>query len=142
MLEVVSEFPHLTVASSGSSPAQIVFRWVERVLRLTVLKQSNALLVPWPGNDGCSRVMIGTNETYDDSSVDDIEIALRVCMGARAANTDVVPLPYREVELPKKLKFGYYVNGNTTLRSPCETILRIYCRRLRQGIPGVRASGV
>ena len=42
-------------------------------------------------------------------SVEDIELACRVAFGQESADT--APIPYREVTLPQKLRFGYYVSG-------------------------------
>ena len=40
-------------------------------------------------------------------SVDDLEVASKLMFG----NGGVAPVPFREVELPAKLKFGYYTSG-------------------------------
>jgi Asp-tRNA(Asn)/Glu-tRNA(Gln) amidotransferase A subunit family amidase len=50
-------------------------------------------------------------------SVADLVLAARVLFGAPDAQRDVAPLPFREVELPKKLKLGYYVDGESLHRS-------------------------
>jgi hypothetical protein len=46
-------------------------------------------------------------------SVADLVVAAGVLFGAPDAQRDVAPLPFREVELPKKLKLGYYVDGES-----------------------------
>lgn len=45
------------------------------------------------------------------SSVDDLELAARVMLGAADPLDDVMPLPFREVKLGPKLRFGYYTEG-------------------------------
>lgn len=52
-------------------------------------------------------------------SVDDLELGLKVVIEAECKKAKVegsVPLPWREVELPKKLKFGYFVDGQSSGR--------------------------
>jgi Asp-tRNA(Asn)/Glu-tRNA(Gln) amidotransferase A subunit family amidase len=44
-------------------------------------------------------------------SVDDLVIACQVLFGAFDQARDVAPLPYREVKLPNKLTFGYFIDG-------------------------------
>lgn len=47
-------------------------------------------------------------------SVDDLELAMRVVVNASvglARTLPLIPLAYREVVLPAKLKFGYYLTG-------------------------------
>lgn len=57
-------------------------------------------------------------------SIDDIELATRVQCDASvglARTEGLIPLPYRDVELPKKLKFGYYLTDGFCRASPaCE----------------------
>ncbi|CEQ40238.1 SPOSA6832_01851, partial [Sporobolomyces salmonicolor] len=57
-------------------------------------------------------------------SVADVELASRVVLDASVelARTEaLVPLPYREVKLPRKLKFGYYLTDGFCHASPaCE----------------------
>ncbi|GAA5870709.1 hypothetical protein JCM1840_006781 [Sporobolomyces johnsonii] len=57
-------------------------------------------------------------------SVADVELASRVMLDAsvESARTEaLVPLPYREVKLPEKLKFGYYLTDGFCHASPaCE----------------------
>ena len=50
-------------------------------------------------------------------SVEDIELASRVVFG-RSANYSSVPVPYREVKLEQKLKFGYYFNDGMARITP------------------------
>lgn len=47
-------------------------------------------------------------------SVADLERVSRVLFGERSAGTEdyfPAPVPYRDVTLPKTLRFGYYLNG-------------------------------
>ena len=44
-------------------------------------------------------------------TVADIELGCRVVFGQESPDYDPVPIPYRDISLPPKLKFGYYVNG-------------------------------
>jgi amidase len=48
-------------------------------------------------------------------SVADIERMARVLFGERGGRQDYfpAPVPYRDVTLPKKLRFGYYLNGTS-----------------------------
>ncbi len=49
------------------------------------------------------------------SSVDDLELVCRTVFGAQSTDNEIAPLPYREVALPPKLRFGYYTSGNTLI---------------------------
>lgn len=54
-------------------------------------------------------------------SVDDLELAMRVVADASIAlarTHPLIPLAYREVLLPAKLKFGYYLTGTQPLLPP------------------------
>jgi len=44
-------------------------------------------------------------------SVKDLELVSRVIFGAPSTDNSVPPLPFKEVSLPKKMKFGYYTWG-------------------------------
>jgi hypothetical protein len=46
-------------------------------------------------------------------SVADLERVARVLLGERGARHDYfpAPVPYRDITLPEKLRFGYYLNG-------------------------------
>lgn len=54
-------------------------------------------------------------------TVEDIEIASRVVFG-KSANYSSAPVPYREVKLGQKLKFGYYFDDGMARTTPA-------CRR-------------
>lgn len=55
-------------------------------------------------------------------SVDDLELACRVVFDASESlasiGEDVIPIPFREVDLPKKLKIGYYYTDGFCRSSP------------------------
>ena len=50
-------------------------------------------------------------------TVEDIEIATRAVFG-KSANYSSAPVPYREIELGQKLKFGYYFNDGMACITP------------------------
>ncbi|KDR65722.1 hypothetical protein GALMADRAFT_260127 [Galerina marginata CBS 339.88] len=68
---------------------------------------------PVPGFDG-----IATVAGPMGRSVADLELISRVLFGAPCSNHSIAPLPFREVQLPKKLKFGYYTSDNYIKASP------------------------
>lgn len=45
------------------------------------------------------------------SSVADLELISRVIFGGTSTGNTIPPLTFREVQLPRKLKFGYYTSG-------------------------------
>ncbi|EIN06088.1 amidase [Punctularia strigosozonata HHB-11173 SS5] len=57
-------------------------------------------------------------------SVEEIELACRAVFGFDDPCADVVPLPYRDVVLPPKLKVGFWTDGNV-LRSEREWVFRV-----------------
>ena len=50
-------------------------------------------------------------------TVEDIEIASRVVFG-KSANNSSAPVPYREIKLGGRLKFGYYFNDGIARITP------------------------
>ncbi|KAF8199848.1 amidase signature domain-containing protein [Mycena galopus ATCC 62051] len=50
--------------------------------------------------------------------MDDLELACRVSFGAPGVYNDHPPLPFRDVTLPKKLRFGYYTSDGIMKGSP------------------------
>lgn len=65
-------------------------------------------------------------------SVEDIELASRVVFG-RSTNGSSVPVPYREVKLKQKLKFGYYFNyGMARITPPCHRAVSETVEALRK----------
>lgn len=51
-------------------------------------------------------------------SVRDVELGARVLFGKESRLGDVAPVPFREVEVPQKLKFGYYTSDGYIKASP------------------------
>jgi hypothetical protein len=49
--------------------------------------------------------------------VDDLEVACRVSFGISGTSQDIPPVPFRDVKLPPKLKFGYYTSGEAIQQS-------------------------
>lgn len=43
--------------------------------------------------------------------VKDLELLSKVAFGLPGRSHDVVPLPFRDITLPSKLRFGYYTHG-------------------------------
>jgi amidase len=64
-------------------------------------------------------------------SVADLELMARVLFGERGGSQDCfpVPIPYRDVTLPKKLRFGYYLNGASSATLDCAVLMRIYTQQ-------------
>ena len=58
-------------------------------------------------------------------SVADLELISRILFGGASTNNDIPPLPFREVTLPKKMKFGYYTSGKRN-----ETMVDLYFETL------------
>ncbi|KAH9890395.1 amidase signature domain-containing protein [Cubamyces lactineus] len=67
----------------------------------------------WPGFEGI-RTVAGPM----GRSVDDIELAARLVFGKQGTEYDPAPLPYRAPEMPKKLRFGFYLSDNFVKPSP------------------------
>ncbi|KAI0314594.1 amidase signature domain-containing protein [Amylostereum chailletii] len=55
-------------------------------------------------------------------SVDDIELIARAIIGKRGSGYLPAPVPYRDVKIPSKLRFGYYITDGFVKASPA-------CRR-------------
>ena len=50
--------------------------------------------------------------------MEDLELAARLVFGKQGREFDPPPLPYRDVQLPDKLRFGYYLSGEYDSCSP------------------------
>ncbi|KAJ7130606.1 amidase signature domain-containing protein [Mycena epipterygia] len=50
--------------------------------------------------------------------MDDLELACRVSFGAPGAYNNLPPVPFRDVALPTKLRFGYYTSDGVIKASP------------------------
>jgi len=70
-------------------------------------------------------------------SVADLERAARVLFGARGSGDDYfpAPVPYRDVALPEKLRFGYYLNDGVVKGSPASH------RAVLQTVEALRKAG-
>ncbi|KAI0343231.1 amidase [Trametopsis cervina] len=51
-------------------------------------------------------------------TVADLELACRVVMGKATEDYEIAPIPYRDVKLPDRLTFGYYVSDPYVRSSP------------------------
>ncbi|KIL69168.1 hypothetical protein M378DRAFT_184407 [Amanita muscaria Koide BX008] len=68
---------------------------------------------PTPGFEG-----IKTVSGPMGRCIDDLELMCRTSFGVPGNDNNVIPLPFREVELPKTLRFGYYITDNFVKASP------------------------
>ncbi|KAJ7121254.1 amidase [Mycena crocata] len=68
--------------------------------------------------------------------VGDVELACRVSFGARGVYGDFPPVPFRDVTLPKKLRFGYYYLSDGIIKaSPASS------RAVKETIAALKAAG-
>ncbi|OSD03090.1 amidase signature enzyme [Trametes coccinea BRFM310] len=82
----------------------------------------------WPGFEAV-RTVAGPM----GRSVDDIELGARLVFGKQGDEYDPAPLPYRTPEMPKKLRFGYYLSDNFVKPSPaCQRAVREAAEALRK----------
>ncbi|KAI0065501.1 amidase [Artomyces pyxidatus] len=66
-------------------------------------------------------------------SVNDLEVMLRVTFGGQDTNYFPAPVPYRDVEIPKVVRFGYYTTDNLVKSSPvCQRALLETVEALRR----------
>ncbi|KAF8817567.1 amidase [Phlegmacium glaucopus] len=68
---------------------------------------------PVPGFDG-----IVSTAGPMARSIKDLELIARVAFGSQSSNYSVAPIPFRDVQLPHKLRFGYYTSDNYIKASP------------------------
>ncbi len=68
-------------------------------------------------------------------SVADLERMARVLFGERGGSQDYfpAPIPYRDVTLPEKLRFGYYLNGASCATLDCAGLMCI-CTQNTDGL--------
>nr|VWO94633.1 Indoleacetamide hydrolase (IAH) (EC (Indole-3-acetamide hydrolase) [Ganoderma boninense] len=50
--------------------------------------------------------------------VEDIELGSRIVFGKQGTEHDPAPIPYREPDMPRKLRFGFYLSDNYVKPSP------------------------
>lgn len=85
-------------------------------------------------------------------TVEDVELASRIVFGKDSENYDPAPIPYRDVTLPEKLKFGYYVEGRCAALFTAQSFNNAFpdgivqtspaCRRaVLETIAALRAAG-
>jgi hypothetical protein len=76
-------------------------------------------------------------------SVEDLERVARILFGERVSREDCfpAPVPYRDVTLPKKLRFGYYLSGTSrpTL-NPYKSRVDAYAYKIDNIVKGSPAS--
>ncbi|RDB20927.1 putative amidase PB8B6.03 [Hypsizygus marmoreus] len=68
---------------------------------------------PVPGFEGIKTVVGPMGR-----SIDDLELVSRLVFGVQGLDQNIAPLPFRDVELPAKLRFGYYTSDNYAKASP------------------------
>lgn len=71
-------------------------------------------------------------------SIEDLELATRIVINASvelARTLPLIPLPFREITLPKKLKFGYYFTDGFVKASPA------CCRAINGTVEALRREG-
>ncbi|KAI6025550.1 amidase signature domain-containing protein [Pisolithus marmoratus] len=68
-------------------------------------------------------------------SIEDCDLFSRIAFGQLDPARRVTPVPYRPVELPKKLKFGYYFWDSLTRSSPATV------RAIQETVNALRKSG-
>jgi hypothetical protein len=73
-------------------------------------------------------------------SVEDLIAASRVLFGL-GTDEEVAPVPYRDIKLPARLKFGYYTDGQYDFSLFMVTTLTRNCRQLRESISRQCQSG-
>ncbi|KAG6894735.1 hypothetical protein C0992_004918 [Termitomyces sp. T32_za158] len=44
-------------------------------------------------------------------SVEDLRLVSRLVFGIQGNEQSIAPIPYRQIQLPPKLRFGYYTSG-------------------------------
>ena len=70
-------------------------------------------------------------------TVEDVKLLSRVLFNCTPANTyeGIAPVPFRDVQLPKKLKIGYYFEDKFVRTSPANK------RAVQETVDGLRAAG-
>ncbi|KAG6894190.1 hypothetical protein C0992_007163 [Termitomyces sp. T32_za158] len=51
-------------------------------------------------------------------SVEDLRLVSRLVFGIQGNEQSIAPIPYRQIQLPPKLRFGYYTSDNFVKASP------------------------
>ncbi|KAF5383525.1 hypothetical protein D9615_003592 [Tricholomella constricta] len=68
---------------------------------------------PVPGFEGIKTVVGPMGR-----SIDDLDLVSRLVFGVQGVEQSIPPLPFREANLPSKLRFGYYTSDNYVKASP------------------------
>ncbi|KAJ6489486.1 amidase signature domain-containing protein [Mycena vitilis] len=84
----------------------------------------------FPGMDGIKSVCGPLARCMED-----LELACRVSFGAPGVYNDHPPLPFHDVDLPKKLRFGYYTSDGVLKASPA------CMRAVKQTIDALESAG-
>ncbi|KAL4068640.1 amidase signature domain-containing protein [Scleroderma yunnanense] len=89
------------------------------------------------GSRGCRPGFEGVRVAYGPMarSVEDCDLLCRTIFGEMDPNHRVAPVPYRPVELPKKLKFGYYSSDTLVQASPANV------RAIQETVDALRKAG-
>lgn len=70
----------------------------------------------------------------------DLEIVARTLFGGPSTTDYIPPLPFREVSIRKKLKFGYYTSGMILMRHVgAYGAHQVHNRQLHQSLAGLQA---
>ncbi|KIM69363.1 hypothetical protein SCLCIDRAFT_102685 [Scleroderma citrinum Foug A] len=89
------------------------------------------------GARGCRPGFEGFRPSYGPMarSVEDCDLLCRAIFGELDRSHRVVPVPYRPVELPQKLKFGYYSNDMLVRTSPANV------RAIQETVDALKNAG-
>ncbi|KAI0731186.1 amidase signature enzyme [Earliella scabrosa] len=68
-------------------------------------------------------------------SVEDVELGARLVFGKQGTEYDPVPLPYRDPDLPERLRFGFYISDNYVKASPANQ------RAVLEAVDALRRAG-
>ncbi|KAI0741896.1 amidase signature enzyme [Daedaleopsis nitida] len=68
-------------------------------------------------------------------SVEDVELGARLVFGKQGTDYDPAPLPYRDPDMPEKLRFGFYVSDNYVKPSPASQ------RAVLEAVDALRRAG-
>ncbi|RDX54272.1 amidase signature enzyme [Lentinus brumalis] len=68
-------------------------------------------------------------------SVDDVELGARLVFGKQGTEYDPAPLPYRDPDMPNRLRFGFYISDNYVKPSPASQ------RAVLEAVDALRRAG-
>ncbi|TBU30665.1 amidase signature domain-containing protein [Dichomitus squalens] len=84
----------------------------------------------WPGFEAI-RTVAGPM----GRSVEDVELGARLVFGKLGTEYDPAPVPYREPDMPQKLRFGFYISDNFVKPSPANQ------RAVLEAVEALRRAG-